>query len=247
MTRNPTARRVHREDSAPDDVFVAGVLETTAWAKQHSRKLIIGGIVAAVLLVSIVLFLQGRADRREQAAAQLTQVRAVALSGNTALAISELEQFLTRFGGTPAESEARLLLGRAYMQNAQPQETIEAVQPLARDVDSDMGTNAAFLLAAAHEAAGNPEQAEQAYLRVAEDARFRFQRQDALDNAARIRLATGDAQGALEIYERLLEMTPADAAEYQIFQLRAGEVRALAAGAGPRQETRPEGTEPAGN
>jgi hypothetical protein len=55
MTRHPTARRVHRQDSAPDDAFIAGVLETSAWAKQHSRTLIVGGIIAAVVITAVVL------------------------------------------------------------------------------------------------------------------------------------------------------------------------------------------------
>src|SRR5690606_5608475 len=100
MTRHPTARRVHRQDSAPDDVFVARVLETSAWAKQNSRMLVIGGIIAAVVIAGLLYFVTTRRANEAQAATQLTQVRAVAMSGNNALAIRELEQFLGRFDGT---------------------------------------------------------------------------------------------------------------------------------------------------
>lgn len=232
MTRHPTARRVHREESAPDDVFVARVLESTAWAKRHSRTLIIGGIIAAVLLLSLFLVLKQRADRRANAARDLTQVRAVALGGEPQAAISQLEAFLAQYDGTPAAGEARLLLGRAYVQAGQYDRARETVQRVARDVDTDMGVNAALLLAAAHENAGEPQRAEELYLRVAGDARFLFQRQDGLDNAARVRLQQGDAAGAAELYRRLVEMTPESSAERQIFELRLGEAVAAEA-AGP--------------
>jgi predicted negative regulator of RcsB-dependent stress response len=227
MTRHPTARRVHRQE-APDDAFIAGVLETSAWAKQHSRTLIIGGIIAAVAITSLVLFLTSRSNQRAQAATQLTQVRAVAMSGNAALSIRELEQFLARYGNTPAAAEARLLLGRAYLENGQVQQAQQTVQSLARNLREPMGVNAAFLLAAAYEAAQEPHRAEDVYLRAANDAPFLFQRQDALDNAARIRLQRGEAAGAVELYQRLLELTPQANTERPIFELRLGEAQALA-------------------
>ena len=229
MTRHPTARRVHRQDSAPDDVFVARVLETSAWAKQNSRRLLIGGVIAAVVVLGLLYFFTTRQNQRVQAATQLTQVRAVALSGNTPLAIRELEQFLARFGGTPSADEARLMLGQAYLQNGQIQQAQDAVEPLAGDYDSGLGINAALLMAGTHEAAQEPHRAEEIYLRLADDAPYLFQQQDALDNAARIRLQRGDAAGAVELYERLLELTPANNTERPIFELRLGEALAAAA------------------
>jgi predicted negative regulator of RcsB-dependent stress response len=247
MTRHPTARRVHREDAAPDDKFVAGVLETTAWAQQHGRRLLIGGIVAVVVVVGLVVFLQARANKREQAATQLTQVRALAMSGNAQLAARDLETFLANFGGTPAEAEARLLLGRAYLDMDSTSRAIATVQPLAGDLDQVTGVNAAFLVAGAHEAAGNTQEAEEVYRRIGRDAEFLYQRQEGLDNAARLRLQAGDYNAALQLYQELIEMTPETAAEYQVYQLRLGEVRALAAGgAASGNAATPGATEPAG-
>jgi predicted negative regulator of RcsB-dependent stress response len=250
MTRHPTARRVHRQDSAPDDVFVARVLESSAWAKQNSRMLITGGIIAAIVIVGLVYFVSSRRATESQAAAQLTQVRAVSMSGNNPLAIRELEQFLARFDGTAAAEEARLMLGQAYLQAGQPQQAQEAVQPIAGDRSSGLGINAALLLAASYEAAQEPHRAEEVFLSLADDARFLFQRQDALDNAARIRLQRGDAAGAAELYQRLLDITPQSNTERPIFELRLGEALALAATGGstnaapPPPSPEPPPTEP---
>ncbi|CAN5845800.1 hypothetical protein BH23GEM9_BH23GEM9_04300 [soil metagenome] len=229
MTRHPTARRVHRQDSSPDDAFVAGVLESSVWAKQHQRSLIIGAIAVAVLIIAAVIWFSNRAATRDAAAEELTRVRAVAMSGNAPLAIRELELYLDRFAGTPSAPEARLHLGRAYLEAGQPQQTLQALQPIARDVGDDLGANAAFLTAVAHEVLQEPHRAEEVFLRIADGARFLFQRQEALDNAARIRLQRGDAAGAVQLYERAVAMTPETNPDRQVLELRLGEVSALAA------------------
>lgn len=238
MTRHPTARRVHRQNSSDDDAFIAGVLETSAWAKQHQRILIIAAVTVAVVVVGLVLWLSNRNSTRAAAAEELTRVRAVALTGNAPLAIRDLESFVSRFGGTPSAPEARLMLGRAYLDNGQAQQAIEALRALARNVGDDMGANAALLTAAAYEALQEPHRAEELYLRVAEGARFVFQRQEAYDNGARIRLQRGDAAGAAQLYERAVEITPETNPDRQVLELRLGEARALAAsptGSEPQQ------------
>jgi cytochrome c-type biogenesis protein CcmH/NrfG len=253
-TRHPTSRRVHRPDPAPDDAFVAGVLETTAWARQHQRTLIVGGIVLAVLITALVVWLNWRTTHREQANLRLTQVRAVALSGNNELAIRELQEYLDTYGGTPVAGEARLLLGRVYLQTGQPGEAAEAVRPAARNAGSALGADAAFLLAAAYEAAQEPHRAEEVYLRIGDDGRFLFQRQEALDHAARIRMQRADAAGAVQLYQRLMEMTPETSPDRQIFELRLGEAQAAAAAPAqpaatpqPAAPAPPEPAAPAGN
>jgi predicted negative regulator of RcsB-dependent stress response len=237
MTRHPTARRVHRQETSGDDAFVAGVLETSVWARQHQRLLIIGGIALAVIVTALVLWLTSRASQRDQAALEISQVRAVALSGNTLLAIRELEQFVSRYGRTPAGREARLLLAGAYMDGGRYSDAASTVQPLGRDVDGDLGVNAALLLAAAQEATGEAQRAEETYLRVGNGARFLFQRQEALDNVARLRLQRGDVAGAVQMYERILSITPEDSPDRQVFDLRLGELQARAVSA---QGTQPD-------
>jgi predicted negative regulator of RcsB-dependent stress response len=232
-TRHPTARRVHRPDTSGDDAFVTGVLETTAWAKQHQRALIIGGIALAVIVAALVLWLHNRATTREQANVQIAQVRTTVMMGNTELAIRELEMYLDAYGRTPAAAEARLLLARQYLLAGRGTEAGEVVRRLARNPGRPMGADAAFLLAASYEAAQEPHRAEDVYLRVADDGRFLYQRQEALDNVARIRIQRGDMAGAAQAYERLVEITPETNPDRQIFEMRLGE--ALAGAAAPAQ------------
>ncbi|MGH7507554.1 MAG: hypothetical protein ACRELX_18015, partial [Longimicrobiales bacterium] len=65
MARHPASRRVHRRSSGPDDVFVEGVLESTAWAQQHARTLIIGIAVILVVALGFLYWRSSRATMRE--------------------------------------------------------------------------------------------------------------------------------------------------------------------------------------
>ncbi|HSJ06573.1 MAG TPA: hypothetical protein VK936_07720, partial [Longimicrobiales bacterium] len=59
------------------------------------------------------------------------------------------------------------------------------------------------------------------------------------------RLQRGDAAGAVELYERLVDLTPEASQDRQIFELRLGEARALAAtGAGAAAVAEPAAGEP---
>jgi predicted negative regulator of RcsB-dependent stress response len=228
MARHPSARRLPREQGDPDDVFVTRVLEASAWAKANARALVLGGAALLVLVVGALWYVQTQRTLREQASAQINEVRHTVMSGNRMLAIRDLEAFLNRFGRTPAAGEARLMLGQLYLEEGQVQEAKDAVSRLARSPGEPMGAPAAFLLAAAHEAASEPQDAEQVYLRIGERGRFDYQRREALDNAAQIRVRRGDVAGAAELYERLIAMTPEEMPERNAFEMRLAEVRAMA-------------------
>lgn len=226
MVRHPAARRIPRDKRDSDDVFVEGVLESTVFVKQHARNLVIGGIVLVVALLAFLYWRSVSQAREERAAAEVVDIRQALQSGNPQLAVVGARSFLDSFGGTSAAPEVRLMLVQALLETGDPQGAIDAVQPLTRSADDEMGVTAVFLLGAAHEAAGQVDAAEAAYLRVADDGRFLFQRQEALDQAARVRMQRGDADGAIQLYERLVEITPAQNPERAIYTMRLAEARA---------------------
>jgi predicted negative regulator of RcsB-dependent stress response len=247
MARHPAARRVHRTAEAPDDAFVAGVLETSAWAKQHSRTLILGGLLVALLVGGFIWYRVQRSATREAASTELSQVRQSALMGNYALAVRDLEAFLQRFDGTPAAGEARVLLAQSYLELEQPQQAIDTAERLARNPGEPLGATAAFLMATAQESTGQLAEAEATYLRVADRARFLFQRLEALDHAARLRIEQGDAAGAAELYERAMQEIPIDRVQDRsVFEMRRAEALALARGAAPAAAPEPTAAPPEG-
>jgi hypothetical protein len=231
MVRHPTARRTPREAAPPDDVFVESVLEGSVWAKQNARILTITVSTVLVIVLGFLYYRNYRSRLRDVAETQLTQIRTTLLAGNAALAINDLDTFLSRFGSTPTASEARVLLARAYLENQEPQKAIDVISSQARDLQASLGVQSAMLLADAYESAVQEDRAVEVLLRVGSGAPYDYQRRLALENAARVRLEQGNAQAAVDLYDRILKDLPIESPERSLYQLRRAEAAAkLSAG-----------------
>jgi predicted negative regulator of RcsB-dependent stress response len=224
--KHPGAGRVHRERH-DEDVFVESVLESSVWAKQHGRTVLIGGILVFLLLAAGIYYRNYRSQLHDKAAAQLNQVRQTVLSGNKQLAVTDLKSYVAKFGNTPAGAEARTMLAQMYLSMNQPQQAVTAIEPIAGDVEDSPA--ATFLLAGAYEALKQPDKAEQQYLKIADDARFGFEKREALERAAGLRLAKGNTAGAIELYNRALNTLPEDSPDRSIYEMRIAELRGGAA------------------
>lgn len=227
MARHPIAHRVPQSDT-PDDVFIARLLELAAWARTHTRALTIGivALVGAILIAAYVRNFQATA--RAAAETRFVAVQQTVASGNTALAIRDLEAFLATHGRTHVADEARILLAQSYLAEGQPQKAIEAIDKLAGSIGKGLGTTAALLKAAALEVDGRTDEAEALYLRIADDARYNYERMEALEAAARIRMDRGDAAGASQLYDRLVSLAADGSADKAIYQMRLAEAKARA-------------------
>ena len=233
MVRHPTARRTQRQAAPPDDVFVESVLESSVWAKQNVRLLTIATTVVLVLVAGFLYYRNYRSRLRDVAETQLTQIRTTLLAGNAALAISDLDSFLSRFGSTPTAVEARVLLARAHLENQEPQKAIDVISSQARDLQAPLGVQSAMLLADAYVSAVQEDRAVEVLLRVGTDAPFDYQRRLALETAARIRFEQGNAQAAVDLYDRILTDLPIESPERPVYQLRRAEAAAkLSTGSG---------------
>ena len=230
---HPAARRVHRA-THDEDKFVAGVLESSAWAQTHGRTLVIAGVLGVLLVVGGLWYRSNRVATRERAASELSQVRATVQSGNVQLAQQDLENYVRRFGSTPSGAEAKLMLAQLHLETNQPAKAIGVLEDLADDSDSPLGYGASLLLGAAHENNKQPAEAERVYLRVADDSRFAFQKREALDRAARLRLEQGNTAGAVQLYERILatfedeKEEEVNQQEKSVFEMRLAELKAAA-------------------
>lgn len=211
-----------------DDAFIARVLALTVWAKRNARTLIMAGIVAAIAIAAGVYYMNFRSALHQQATTRLAEIRQAVASGNRPLAVRDLESFLERFDDTPAAPEARVVLARLYLEEGTPTDAIPVITPVAGDLDEPLGAAAASLLADAYLAADSLERAESVLLRIADDARFGFQRREALADAAMLRMERGDAAGAAELYARAVTMTPEDDPQRGIYEMRLAEARAAA-------------------
>jgi predicted negative regulator of RcsB-dependent stress response len=220
--KHPGSGRVHRERH-DEDIFVESVLEGSVWARQHGRRLMILGIAALVLLAGIILNRNYRADLRENAASELNRVRQTVLSGNKQLAASDLTKYVALYGKTPSGVEARTMLAQLHLSMNQPQQAVTAIEPVADDIDESPA--AAFLLAGAYEALKQPQKAEETYLKIADEAEFGFEKREALERAAGVRVERGNIAGAIELYDRALKTLPDDSPDRTIYEMRIAELR----------------------
>src|SRR5690606_29297440 len=158
--------------------------------------------------VAFAVMRSTRASDRARADLEINTLRQTAQAGNPAVAIRDIQAFLASYGSTPAAEEARLLLAQSYLEANQPQQAVDALRASAADVVEPLGVQAAFLMGAAYEAMNDYDGAERVYLRVADGAPFDFQRVQALEHAARVRIERGNATAAAELYDRLIAMLP---------------------------------------
>lgn len=226
MARHPS-RRVQK-DAENEDAFVARLILYSEWARRHSRAVILGAVLVIIAVAGALYYANYRQSMRDQADARLTEIRQTLFAGNRPLAMRDLETFLDSFGGTPAAAEARLLLAEIYLMEERPTDAAQTVEPLARDLRDPLGVAGAFLLAAAHEEAGRVEEAERAYLRIAEDARMGLHRNRALADAGRLAMQHGRHDRAAELYRRLVSGLAEDDPQRNFFEMRRGEAEAAA-------------------
>ncbi len=241
MAKHPTSSRVHREEKAPDDAFVATIKRGYTWGRENRRIL---AVVLAILLVAAIgtfWFVSQQRQLESQAAARLNEVQQSVASGNPQLAIRDLQSYLDRFGSTKTADQARLVLASILIEQEQIQEAIAALGDLPDDLDTPFGLAAARLKAAAYEEGGDTDQAVSTHLRIADSARFPYERREALSDAARLRMQNGEPGRAADLYQRVVSMFDEDAPERGYYEVWLAEAQAAAEEGAPAP-TRPADT-----
>lgn len=228
MTKHPTSSRVHNDDEAPDDAFVATIKRIIDWGQQNRRQVTIGGAVVLVIAAVAAWMIVQQRSLETTAQSRLAEVQQSVAGGNPQLAIRDLESFLDTFGSTEAADQARLMLADLLVGEQRPEEAIEALGDLPQRLDDPFGLAAARLHASALESLQRYDDAVRAYRRIAEAARFPYQRREALADAARIQLQHGDPHQAVALLERVLDTFDADEGARGYFEMWLAEARGRA-------------------
>ena len=224
--RHPGARRAsHKSPNDPEDAFIARVLQFSNWAKGNQQALTVAAVVVAILVAGGLYFKSYRAQLNTQAAQELEIIHQSISIRDTEGAKIALATFLTRFGGTALEDEARLVLGELYLESDDPQQALAVLEPLSANARSRVEIQGAALLAAAYEQDGRAGDAIDVYRRIASSSDLDFQIRDARTAAARISTEEGDITGAIELYEQLLGELEENAPERGMYEMRIAEIR----------------------
>lgn len=214
-----------RPQGTADDAFTARILELVGWARQNSQSVIIGLVAVVVLVVGGLYFWQQRTGQYAEAAAQLEVVQQSAMmAGSADEAVSELETYLARFGGTPYGIEARLMLAEIHLSEGNAQEAIRGLREVAPSYRGSLELQATFLLATAHEEVEEWDEALAIFRELEERGEFTFQRKQAVRGIARVSLASGDTATAREAYQSLIEKELDDPQLRGYFEMRLAEL-----------------------
>lgn len=230
MARHPKSRRTRKQSKDDgEDAFIASILDFSNWARENQQLLTVAGVLVAILVAGGLYYNSYQSQLGDQAAEQLEAIYQSVSINDVEGAKVDLATFLDRFGGTPYESEARLLLGELYLEDGEPQQALAVLNPLGSSPRSAIELQGAALLAAAYEQEERWEDAEATYMTIADRSALDFQVRDAMAAAARIRAEhLEDPQGAIELYQQVLAQMEENAPERGRYEMRIQEIRTAA-------------------
>lgn len=221
MTKTGAAARPDLEDRAED---------LKEWALVHSKGL---SIAAGAILVAVGLawlYMKSQQAQAQNASAALVQAEQAIAAGNSALAQSDLERIVNRYGSTEAGRQAQLLLSQTYFDAGKYAEGIENLQKLIQAKPKFVEASAYNLMGAGYEQQNKFDDAAGAYQKAASLAAGKSDRDSYLANAARALTAGGKTAEAVKIWSKLAtDPTSPAAAEARV---RLGELQAKAVKAG---------------
>src|SRR3954471_6218665 len=99
MTRSSMTAPRRAAPESLDDALMARAFEASTWANRNRQKVVVGTGALLIIILGLIWYGHSRSTVADKAIAELTRVRATVQSGNTQLAISDLEKYLDRFGG----------------------------------------------------------------------------------------------------------------------------------------------------
>ncbi len=169
----------------------------------YRRQLTIGAVVIAATVGGVWLWQRSVQIKEEKGSVAYQAGEMAYVSGNKPLALTELEKVTTRYAGTAAGAQAAMLSAQILFDEGKHAEGIALLQNALGSANGDLNPGIHALLGAGFETTGKSAEAAEAYGKAAEGARLEGERQGYQMDAARAKVASGDTQGATELYRTL--------------------------------------------
>ena len=229
MASSTVARsRLPQSKLDSDDALALRAAELSAWARRNVRMIIAIAAVALVVVGGLVVWKYTQAQKRALAGERL-----LAMAANPALPTAagtrELEAFIRQYDGTPEADEARLMLAQSLLDQRQPARAIPHLRKVA-DSGSKLASQAAMMLGSTHAQAGDRPSAIRAYEQAADKATMKYQRFEALGQAALQHEQGGNYKAAADIYRGLLADSEKGSQQATIVEMRLAEALARSGG-----------------
>ena len=222
------AREKRPQQVDTEDHITERVLEAAAWAEQHRRAVIIGGIALVAVVAAAFYYQDYREKLVERASVRFQELQISAQSADLETIRGELGLFIDQYPGTGYANQARVVLAELELRRDSLGAAIAALEPVADLASGDpLAFTAAEMIAAAYEQGGDAERALEWYERIRSEALFDYHRHFAMGEQARIHTTAGRYGEAIALYEDLIAEVEDDPTGRQMYRVRLGEVRAL--------------------
>jgi predicted negative regulator of RcsB-dependent stress response len=196
-----------------------------AWAKENRRRLTIAGGAVVLVAAGVWFAVSAKARRETFARRELDQARISAEAGNLPLAANDLSGIISKYGGTGAAEEARLLLAQVRMLQGQAALAATDLQAFVSEGPKPQYRSQAYdMLGVALEQTDQFHAAAQAYETGAKDSEFGLVSVRMLLDAGRAYTVAGDTADATRIYEQIIKDHGSATGAVAEAKLRLGEL-----------------------
>jgi predicted negative regulator of RcsB-dependent stress response len=200
------------------------------WIQANSRIVGFGAAIVVVAAIGYWFYLRSGEIKRTNAERQLNQAKQSLSAGNPALAQTDLQRVATRYKGTPAGSQAALLLARLEYSQGRYAEGLKVLEDYGSA--SAAGPNFASVLALTGDgqlSQAKAAEAAESYQKAAEETSLPGEKAFYLAKAGRALMAAGKNDEARTLWEKLAT-DPAALPVRSEAEVRLGELSARPAG-----------------
>jgi len=201
------------------------------WLVLHKQRVVMGIVAIAILFGGAWFYRRSNQIKAERAETAYFQARQAMASGNAALALSDLQNLVTRYEGTPGATQASLTIAQIHYDQGKFREGMAALEKAATS-RSDLASSVHMMMGAGHEGLKQFDKAAAEYLTAAKLTRFPNDAASFSASAARALVAGGKPDSARVIWARLAiepEGSMVSEARVRLGELTAVPVTAAAA------------------
>jgi predicted negative regulator of RcsB-dependent stress response len=200
------------------------------WLQVNSRYLAIGVAIIAVAAGSYWFYLRSADLKQERASRDLLTAKQSIVAGNPALAVTDLQRVITRYGSTTPGIEAALVLAELRYEAGDYDQGIEMLrQVVNRRAAEPMRVRIHSLIGDGLLQSERAAEAAAAYGTAAQTARFDGERAFELAKRARALMAAGQNDEARAVWEELANAQWAEPVAPEA-RVRLGELNAAPIG-----------------
>jgi tetratricopeptide (TPR) repeat protein len=174
------------------------------WARLYTRELSIAGVILVALIGVLWLYRYSSTQQFRRADEQLLSPERSLAAGNVPLAQTDLRRIIARFGGTPAATQAAMLLAETYYTEGKYIDGLATLAKASRTGSSALfATGVESLIGDGYSEEGKPKDAAGHYMAAAAASPYPAEKARWKAIAARAYTNAGDTAQALSLWREL--------------------------------------------